>query len=1401
MGIRMNESLRVVGLAALVVGAAAAGIACGGDDDGGGVNTSSGGTSGSTSGTSGTSSGSSGTSSGSTSSSSSSSSSSSGTVNPDKAATPTFDPPAGSYSAPQSVVISDTTPNATIFFTLDGTNPNDNSTVFANAISVANEGTTTIRAIAKAPNFAQSDYASASYTITLDPIKTKPVTYQPAAGQYNNPVPVGLASATPGATICYTIDGSAPACNNGVCQGTSAQYSAGSPIPVDAPTGGGGLTVQAIACSDKFTPSDPTQSIYSFKVADVTAEPATNTVVAQGASIALHTETASTPNDNVRIKYNIGTIGNVTNPTCSLFDQQGPNGQQTIQVAINQNSEIRAVACRNNYADSTPQTFIYRVKLGTPVVSTTLPADGDNNNVKGSVTGVRYNAMASADAVVIEDAATGPTGTNCYRMGADPVCIDGVCDATGADATSTTTLPAVNNNAANNIRARQCAPNFIDSDVVQATYTFTVQTVSLTPVATGPTGSKAPGVGTTATAGFCSTLVTTGCYEPTNTANFYDLAELPPAANEQRFVAGTAKANTSGNQSTGTVGETVRWAFKTGTTDLPQPADPTCADSDATFTGGAGAAGETRGVCTADGPTNCNIDVPPFTTIKAIGCKGDFVSSQTRTLTYANPSQIVSVATPTPSAPGPYSNDTALEFATTPAQPTATAPTGADVHVCWTQSLVTGPGSLEPTCDQVTGQCTAPTGTVNAEDSWGEYYPSATAQAAASTGSVGAKKPLVYRTGSIVKAIACKAGVPKSVVAESLPYRLKVAKPTFDKADGFVGFDTPINFATATTDSTSANVDITYRRSNEQVHAADPSCTGDVAGQQKVADFINQFDQDCGPDGLGTQCATPKEEIKLIACKAGYEPSDIATGNFEANLAAPTLAPKGNPARGFNTNQQAVVIDAPFFTGTGVTGGRVCYSDDGGVPTCGAGETCTGTGGVIKKITATTTVQVGNSALPDGAKITAIACATGFDPSPSVSATYNFHVQQYSVTPAPGAQPNGGNTNVAFVNTLPGANGEPATAFTCSGGTNNGTACTTNAQCTGGGTCSNDPTTSPARTGADALIVCYSIDGTEIPADCTELTNDQPAPGTQHVFCSTGSTNGAGSSTFHTAGGQWAPTSLQGIASSTSVKSRACKAGFVSVARPTDSYTFGKYSRAETIDGNNTFDGTQNKIARPGGTWSSVDANTETADTTNPNSANGGGSFFVSWTATDVYVGFQGNALTSHAGSYFQLYVKGSGTGIFAAGNTSRDNGVAGSPDEYGDAADFTNPTPGAATGYNFHFFINPAGGTSTAGVRVLNAAGTNWIVPTTAPNNSVMLGGTLGQANAYVEWRISRADLGIAADGSHLVLTGNIYDPLATGSQKGVKFPVSEGSAPAWGYLNADMDSSLFPAARAYTP
>lgn len=86
---------------------------------------------------------------------------------PPQAAAPTFSPPAGTYTLPQSVILSSTTPGAAIHFTSDGSTPTAASPVATAAIPVG--ATVTLQAIAVASGYADSAVASASYTIDLGP--------------------------------------------------------------------------------------------------------------------------------------------------------------------------------------------------------------------------------------------------------------------------------------------------------------------------------------------------------------------------------------------------------------------------------------------------------------------------------------------------------------------------------------------------------------------------------------------------------------------------------------------------------------------------------------------------------------------------------------------------------------------------------------------------------------------------------------------------------------------------------------------------------------------------------------------------------------------------------------------------------------------------------------------------------------------------------------------------------------------------------------------------------------------------------------------------------------------------------------------------------------------------------
>lgn len=98
------------------------------------------------------------------------------------AQTPTFTPEPGFYNSPISVSISSTTANNSIYYTTDGTTPTTSSTLYTVPITLSQ--TTTVKAIATAPGYANSMVTSATYTFPtvvadLAAFKELPVSSQP----------------------------------------------------------------------------------------------------------------------------------------------------------------------------------------------------------------------------------------------------------------------------------------------------------------------------------------------------------------------------------------------------------------------------------------------------------------------------------------------------------------------------------------------------------------------------------------------------------------------------------------------------------------------------------------------------------------------------------------------------------------------------------------------------------------------------------------------------------------------------------------------------------------------------------------------------------------------------------------------------------------------------------------------------------------------------------------------------------------------------------------------------------------------------------------------------------------------------------------------------------------------
>ena len=141
---------------------------------------------------------------------------------------PSLSPGSESFIGSATVTITDGTPNASIFYTTNGSAASAASTPYTGPISTTS--TETITAVATAPGLLISAQASATYTN----VGTAAVpTFSLPTGIYTSPQTVGLSDSTAGAVIHYTTDGSTP---------TIASTTYAGPITVSA-TG----TISAIA--------------------------------------------------------------------------------------------------------------------------------------------------------------------------------------------------------------------------------------------------------------------------------------------------------------------------------------------------------------------------------------------------------------------------------------------------------------------------------------------------------------------------------------------------------------------------------------------------------------------------------------------------------------------------------------------------------------------------------------------------------------------------------------------------------------------------------------------------------------------------------------------------------------------------------------------------------------------------------------------------------------------------------------------------------------------------------------------------------------------------------------------------------------------------------------------------
>jgi hypothetical protein len=158
-------------------------------------------------------------------------------------AAPLFSLAPGTFATAQQVTVTDATVGATTYYTTNGATPTASSTRYTGAITVS--ATETIQAIAIVSGYAPSTVTSATYTIETP--AAIPI-FSPPSGIYSLVQTVAITSATPGATIYYTTNGTTPTTS-------SAVYSA--PITVSASE-----TIEAIATAPVYLQSATASTVY-----------------------------------------------------------------------------------------------------------------------------------------------------------------------------------------------------------------------------------------------------------------------------------------------------------------------------------------------------------------------------------------------------------------------------------------------------------------------------------------------------------------------------------------------------------------------------------------------------------------------------------------------------------------------------------------------------------------------------------------------------------------------------------------------------------------------------------------------------------------------------------------------------------------------------------------------------------------------------------------------------------------------------------------------------------------------------------------------------------------------------------------------------------------------------------
>lgn len=253
---------------------------------------------------------------------------------------PAFSPDAGIYSTPQMVAITGITfpAGASIRYTLDGSEPNAASTLYAGPIQIIAD--TTIKARAFLANWSPSELQSASYVITGQLLPE--VFFDPPAGLYTQSQSISISALglPVGCALRYTLDGSLPDAN-------SSLYNLPVSLPLNSQT-----TIKVRAFKENWEPSPVHSASYSVTgtvlLPQVVFTPPPGNYAEE---LFIGIQGLPWPADAL-LRYTLdGSDPGPDSPSCPAVIQLEPGSELTIKVA----------ALRDDWIPSQVHSAFYRV--------------------------------------------------------------------------------------------------------------------------------------------------------------------------------------------------------------------------------------------------------------------------------------------------------------------------------------------------------------------------------------------------------------------------------------------------------------------------------------------------------------------------------------------------------------------------------------------------------------------------------------------------------------------------------------------------------------------------------------------------------------------------------------------------------------------------------------------------------------------------------------------------------------------------------------------------------------------------------------------------------------------------------------------------------------------------------